>query len=159
MANSETQLPKSVDPSVMEKKETSVGDAESRSEVIREKEDHAADAPQEEEAAVEATEKNEEGSEPEEETQYPQSWKLGLITIALCLSVFCMALVCCPTKDVAFSKGCAIIRSHILRDGKKYICVDVLKANSSLPGQHHHCHRHSQDYGSVQGFGRRRLVW
>lgn len=29
----------------------------------------------------------------EEEHVYPTSWKLGMITIALCLSVFCMALV------------------------------------------------------------------
>jgi MFS family permease len=30
--------------------------------------------------------------EEENEDEYPKSWKLGLITIALCLSVFCMAL-------------------------------------------------------------------
>jgi hypothetical protein len=28
-----------------------------------------------------------------EEEEYPASWRLALITIALCLSVFCMALV------------------------------------------------------------------
>lgn len=28
----------------------------------------------------------------EDNTDYPKSWKLGLITTALCLSVFCMAL-------------------------------------------------------------------
>lgn len=31
--------------------------------------------------------------EQDEEEEYPAAWKLGLITIALCLSVFCMALV------------------------------------------------------------------
>jgi hypothetical protein len=31
-------------------------------------------------------------SEEEEEEEYPKSWRLGLITAALCLSVFCMAL-------------------------------------------------------------------
>lgn len=29
----------------------------------------------------------------EDDTEYPAAWRLGLITIALCLSVFCMALV------------------------------------------------------------------
>jgi len=29
----------------------------------------------------------------EDETDYPKAWKLAAITIALCLSVFCMALV------------------------------------------------------------------
>ncbi len=29
--------------------------------------------------------------------EYPVAWKLGLITIALCLSVFCVALVRFPT--------------------------------------------------------------
>ena len=29
----------------------------------------------------------------EDEDEYPKSWKLGFITTALCLSVFCMALV------------------------------------------------------------------
>jgi hypothetical protein len=35
----------------------------------------------------------EDGSEEEDDAEYPKSWKLALITIALCLSVFCMALV------------------------------------------------------------------
>lgn len=29
----------------------------------------------------------------EEEEEYPSSWKLGLITIALALAIFCLALV------------------------------------------------------------------
>jgi hypothetical protein len=33
------------------------------------------------------------GETVEDESQYPVKWKLGLITIALCLSVFCVALV------------------------------------------------------------------
>lgn len=36
--------------------------------------------------------KNEE-EEEEEQIEYPAKWRLALITIALCLSVFCMALV------------------------------------------------------------------
>lgn len=31
--------------------------------------------------------------EEEDESHYPKGWKLGLISVALCLSVFCMALV------------------------------------------------------------------
>lgn len=31
--------------------------------------------------------------EEEEQLEYPAKWRLALITIALCLSVFCMALV------------------------------------------------------------------
>lgn len=34
-----------------------------------------------------------ESGEQEDKIEYPASWKLALITIALCLSVFCMALV------------------------------------------------------------------
>lgn len=40
-----------------------------------------------EKAVVEPALENEDGVE------YPQSWKLGLITLALCFSVFCVALV------------------------------------------------------------------
>lgn len=35
----------------------------------------------------------EEEEEEEEQVEYPAKWRLALITIALCLSVFCMALV------------------------------------------------------------------
>jgi hypothetical protein len=41
------------------------------------------------EAMIEET-----GEEEEDDYDYPKSWKLGLISAALCLSVFCMALVC-----------------------------------------------------------------
>lgn len=33
-----------------------------------------------------------ENGEEEDDLEYPKSWKLGLITVALCLSVFCVAL-------------------------------------------------------------------
>lgn len=37
-------------------------------------------------------------SEDDDDFEYPTSWKLAIITLALCLSVFCMALVSpgCP---------------------------------------------------------------
>jgi hypothetical protein len=36
------------------------------------------------------------GAEEEDDFEYPAKWRLTAITIALCLSVFCMALVCIP---------------------------------------------------------------
>jgi hypothetical protein len=39
-------------------------------------------------------------AEVKEEEEYPSSWKLALVTIALCLSVFCFALVC-KCKSIA----------------------------------------------------------
>jgi hypothetical protein len=39
-------------------------------------------------------------AEVKEEDEYPSSWKLALVTIALCLSVFCFALVC-KCKSIA----------------------------------------------------------
>jgi hypothetical protein len=33
----------------------------------------------------------------EDDFEYPTKWKLAVITLALCLSVFCMALVSCST--------------------------------------------------------------
>lgn len=38
----------------------------------------------------------ESGNESDSEIEYPKSWKLALISLALCLSVFCMALVRIP---------------------------------------------------------------
>lgn len=43
-----------------------------------------------------------EGTE-DEDIEYPAKWRLTLITIALCLSVFCMALVGSPSRSVAWS--------------------------------------------------------
>lgn len=38
-------------------------------------------------------------AEVEAEHEYPKAWRLGVITIALCLSVFCMALVLNPSTS------------------------------------------------------------
>lgn len=52
----------------------------------------------------EAKEQDSAENVPEDETEYPSGMKLGLISLALCLSVFCMALVRskCPldTRDL-----------------------------------------------------------
>lgn len=43
-------------------------------------------------AILEEAKKQTAEHEGEDETEYPSSWKLAIITLALCLSVFCMAL-------------------------------------------------------------------
>lgn len=45
-------------------------------------------------AQVEETKESVEGEEKQDDTEYPSAWRLLLITIALCLCVFCVALVC-----------------------------------------------------------------
>ena len=67
-------------------------------------------------------------SDEEDDFEYPTKWKLAIITIALCLSVFCMALVG-PTN--------AYIISRIAR--------------LTVAGQHNHCNSHSSHHRSVQG--------
>lgn len=48
------------------------------------------------EAAEDKTKNDDENPEAaqEDQGQYPSSWRLVLITIALCLCVFCVSLVC-----------------------------------------------------------------
>ena len=48
--------------------------------------------PPEEQNAVEKKSDNADGAEDEDDIEYPKAMKLTLITIALCLSVFCMAV-------------------------------------------------------------------
>lgn len=38
--------------------------------------------------------------EEDDENEYPAKWRLALITIALCLSVFCMALVSIEKREL-----------------------------------------------------------
>jgi hypothetical protein len=99
MAGSETTtVANSAVPSVMEQKEMATSAAPSASS-IREREQSA--------AAAESTEKapHVEGSgsisdeEAEDNFVYPKGWQLTIITTALAFSVFCMALVCYPTKS------------------------------------------------------------
>jgi MFS family permease len=93
---STTSLSKSVGPSTMEKSEKTELPTSAEIEAAK-----AAPVVEEEPAeetakAANISEKEKaEGEEEEEEdddSRYPKSWKLGLITGALCLSVFCMAL-------------------------------------------------------------------
>lgn len=88
--STDSTLGRSARPSVLEKKDpidTTVDTAEMPS--TMEKQEEALDN------VVKATD----ASPAEEEPEYPKSFKLALITIALMLSVFCMALV--------WSEGCS----------------------------------------------------
>lgn len=64
----------------------------------------------------------------DDDFEYPTKWKLAIITLALCLSVFCMALV-----------------SFIVR-------LDIaLTTRLTITGQHDHRNSYSSYYRSVQG--------
>ena len=64
----------------------------------------------------------------DDDFEYPTKWKLAIITLALCLSVFCMALV-----------------SFIVR-------LDIaLTTRLTSTGQHDHCNSYSSHHRSVQG--------
>lgn len=68
--------------------------------------------------------------------EYPTGMKLTLISLALCLSVFLMALVC------------AIL-----------ICSQIYALTRMAIGQHHYCHGYPQDHRSVPLPARRWMVW
>ena len=87
--DTDSTFSKSADPSAFEKKEIATENAAETSEIhsIQEKNETA--------VATQVAEEEKEDAAPgeEPEPEYPTSWKLAMITIALCLSVFCMALV------------------------------------------------------------------
>lgn len=89
MADSEKTAARSVGD--LEKKEMGVGESglPSAAPSVHEK------TPEEKEPEVNEK-RNSRGSNYDEEDdfEYPTKWKLAIITLALCLSVFCMALVC-----------------------------------------------------------------
>jgi hypothetical protein len=53
----------------------------------------AIDAALEKPDSADVSNDKETANEEDEQVEYPAKWRLALITIALCLSVFCMALV------------------------------------------------------------------
>lgn len=73
---------------------------------------------------------SDEVAEEDPEHEYPKAWRLGVITIALCLSVFCMALV----------------RITRLRP-----CIPIPCMLTRTLGQHHHRDGYPPHHGSVQG--------
>src|ERR1700742_4073440 len=78
-SSSANSISKSVEPSMADNKEMNVPNAEKE----------ASPVPESLEKEVDVLP---DASPAEEEIEYPKSWRLGLITAALCLSVFCMAL-------------------------------------------------------------------
>jgi hypothetical protein len=86
--DTDSTFSKSADLSVFEKKEIATGNAAETSEI------HSTQEKNETPVAAQVVEEEKEDAAAEEpEPEYPTSWKLAMITIALCLSVFCMALV------------------------------------------------------------------
>jgi hypothetical protein len=92
-------LAPSAEPSMMEKSEVPAPQSYST---------HPADLKRDAEDSVEekspesaeiAREEASEEDEDDDDEDYPKSWKLGLISAALCLSVFCMALVRGPVLE------------------------------------------------------------
>lgn len=88
--DTDSTFSKSADLSVFEKKEIATENAAETSEIhsIQEKNETAVAT-----QVAEEEKKKDAASGEETESEYPTSWKLVMITIALCLSVFCMALV------------------------------------------------------------------
>lgn len=93
--SAKSTLANSAEPSVMEKSERPAGHpAETATAGSRRSSSSAGGLAKEIETTTEEA-KVQTGGEAEEEiddNEYPKSFKLALITIALCLSVFCMAL-------------------------------------------------------------------
>ena len=86
--DTDSTFSKSADLSVFEKKEIATENAAETSEI------HSTQEKNETPVAAQVAEEKEDAASGEEpEPEYPTSWKLAMITIALCLSVFCMALV------------------------------------------------------------------
>ena len=67
-------------------------------------------------------------SDEEDDFEYPTKWKLAVITTALCLSVFCMALV-----------------------GLITACTAPRIARLTMAGQHNYCNSHPSNHRSVPG--------
>ncbi|KAF2206021.1 MFS general substrate transporter [Delitschia confertaspora ATCC 74209] len=86
--DSETTAARSVEPSVLDKKDPEGSIMPSAAGSFREKTtdpDQPTEIREKEEAVSD-------GSLQEDDHDYPKGWKLAIITIGLCLSVFCMAL-------------------------------------------------------------------
>jgi hypothetical protein len=75
--------------------------------------------------------------------EYPVAWKLGLITIALCLSVFCVALV--RIRFFLFRLPPPKMKHQLLLGLTNQLSLHDV-------GQHHHRHRHPPHHRRVQRF-------
>ncbi|KAF2809961.1 MFS general substrate transporter [Mytilinidion resinicola] len=90
-AETNSSFTRSADPSVFEKKEPIEATLNSsRPASVEEQQDHIAhDEPKE---AKENLQRIDTAAQEEADHEYPKAFKLAMITVALCLSVFCMAL-------------------------------------------------------------------
>jgi hypothetical protein len=94
MADSEKTATHSVNPSFVETKETAESTMPSAAASTREQSVEPQTAAPVEGISDEKTPNlTAEGAENDDDFEYPSGWRLAVITIALCLSVFCMALV------------------------------------------------------------------
>jgi hypothetical protein len=85
----------SVEPSVMEKNPNAQPDNGSHpaNQVTESREESELDVKEKAEAGIEEAKLDDSADNFEDDYEYPTKMKLVLITLALCLSVFCMALV------------------------------------------------------------------
>ncbi|KAH7132101.1 major facilitator superfamily domain-containing protein [Dendryphion nanum] len=99
MADSEKTAAQSVNPSVLDTKELGGSNIPSNAASMRENSVEPQGLDEKKNAAEITAERNsdrgstaEAVAEEDDDFEYPKAWKLAAITIALCLSVFCMAL-------------------------------------------------------------------
>ena len=106
MADSEKTAAQSVNPSVLDTKDvgstmpsTAASMRETSAEPPTLEEKNQVEEKTSEQNSVQGS-----TSDPnaDDDYEYPKAWKLAAITIALCLSVFCMALVCETTSAPAW---------------------------------------------------------
>jgi hypothetical protein len=88
-------LAPSAEPSVMDKSEVQPPQSHPANSYPVDEKHEMGDTLDEKSAdGIETTKKMDADDDDEDDDyDYPKSWKLGLISVALCLSVFCMALV------------------------------------------------------------------
>lgn len=106
----------------------SVAMSETASQVASEKRDHP--------SLEKPTPAHVDNDDDDDDIEYPTAWKLVLVSIALCLAVFCMALV--------WSNRCRA-SSTIETDRKT--------------GQHHYCDGNPANHRSIPSSRRCWLVW
>lgn len=101
MADSESTVAHSKEPSFLEKKEPAESVMPSTAPSMREpsaepsalEEKEAKVQPDDKAAEQKSTASASDDDDDDDDFEYPKAWRLAVITLALCLSVFCMALV------------------------------------------------------------------
>lgn len=114
------------EPSVMEKAEAAALEPEDEKKDVPDQLADAAEEPEVNEKALDGTLDRAVSTVSTEAEEYPGTAKLAIISLALCLSVFCIALV----------------RIRILT-------IFRSAATNYIQGQYHHCHCNSSHHRSV----------